>query len=285
MGNESSQPRVLQLRLVIRRLALLFALLVAVVACGRGEIAATSTTTIVPPITTAPTTTTQTPGLGPDVTIPDNRPVYQGLSTETLPDNMTLVAMMMSETDVFDSPDADQPSLTLPATTIIGTTTVLTILDGPDDGWARVMLPIRPNGSEGWIRTDSAQIYVVEGRVVINLSERVLTYYNNGEEVLSTPVAIGTSRNQTPTGDYFITDNVTLADPNSPWGPHAFGLSARSDTITEYNGGDGIIGIHGTNKPGSIGNAISLGCIRLPNDVITRLHEMIPIGTPVTIAA
>lgn len=101
MGNESSQPRVLQLRLVIRRLALLFALLVAVVACGRGEIAATSTTTIVPPITTAPTTTTQTPGLEPDVTIPDNRPVYEGLSTETLADNMTLVAMMMSETVVF----------------------------------------------------------------------------------------------------------------------------------------------------------------------------------------
>ena len=121
--------------------------------------------------------------------------------------------------------------------------------------------------------------------MVINLSERVLTYYNNGEEVLSTPVAIGTSRNQTPTGDYFITDNVTLADPNSPWGPHAFGISARSDTITEYNGGDGIIGIHGTNKPGSVGDAVSLGCIRLPNDVITRLHEMIPIGTPVTIAA
>ncbi|HEY6627827.1 MAG TPA: L,D-transpeptidase, partial [Acidimicrobiia bacterium] len=74
-------------------------------------------------------------------------------------------------------------------------------------------------------------------------------------------------------------------NPDSAWGPHAFGLSARSETITEYNGGDGIIGIHGTNRPGSIGNAASLGCVRVPNEMITKLHGMVPIGTPVTITA
>jgi lipoprotein-anchoring transpeptidase ErfK/SrfK len=120
---------------------------------------------------------------------------------------------------------------------------------------------------------------------VVDLSDRELTYYKGGEEVLTSVVAIGTSRNPTPTGHFYITDNVTMANPNSPWGPHAFGLSARSDTITEYNGGDGIVGIHGTNRPGSIGNAASLGCVRLPNDVITHLHELIAIGTPVEIRA
>jgi lipoprotein-anchoring transpeptidase ErfK/SrfK len=105
------------------------------------------------------------------------------------------------------------------------------------------------------------------------------------EEILSTTVAVGTGGNPTPTGSFFVTDNVTLANPNSVWGPHALGLSARSDTITEFNGGDGIIGIHGTNKPGSIGNAASLGCVRVPNDIITQLHEMIPVGTPVQINA
>jgi lipoprotein-anchoring transpeptidase ErfK/SrfK len=100
-----------------------------------------------------------------------------------------------------------------------------------------------------------------------------------------TTVAVGSSHDPTPTGSFFITDTVTLADPNSPWGPHAFGLSARSETISEYNGGDGIIGIHGTDQPGSIGNAASLGCVRVPNDVITELHDVIPIGTPVEINA
>jgi len=126
---------------------------------------------------------------------------------------------------------------------------------------------------------------MVEGKVEIDLSERTLTYLEDGREILTTSVAVGSQRNPTPEGEFFITDSVTLDNPASPWGPHAFGLSARSDTITEYNGGDGIIGIHGTNRPGSIGNAASLGCVRVPNDVITRLHEMVPIGTPVKITA
>jgi lipoprotein-anchoring transpeptidase ErfK/SrfK len=78
---------------------------------------------------------------------------------------------------------------------------------------------------------------------------------------------------------------VRVARAGGPWGPAALGLSARSDTITEFNGGDGIVGIHGTNRPGSIGQAASLGCIRLPNDVILQLHELVPIGTPVEIRA
>ena len=268
----------------MRRLLFLLALLLALAACGGVEIESTPPTTLLPTTTTTVgLTTTSIPQ--PDVRSQDVRPFYQGLGTESLPADMTLVAMMTSETEVYDSPTAREPSLTVAETTILGTETVLMIIEGPVDGWAKVMLPIRPNGSEGWVKIDSAHIYVVEGQVVVDLSERMLTYYENGEEILTTQVAVGTERNPTPVGRYFVTDNVTLDNPNSPWGPHALGLSARSETITEYNGGDGIIGIHGTNKPGSIGNAASLGCVRLPNDVITQLHEMIPIGTPVVINA
>ena len=268
----------------MRRPFLLLLLLVVLViaACGNPAIDAVPTTTTTP----LATTTLPGPAPEPEAAAPDGPVVYRGLSAETLSDGMTLVAMMTSETDVYDNPTPGGELLvTLPETTILGTETVLVILEGPFDGWAKVMLPMRPNGSEGWVQTDNARIYVVEGQVVVDLSERVLTYYLDGEEVLTTEIAVGTSRNPTPVGEYFVTDNVTLANPNSPWGPHALGLSARSETITEYNGGDGIIGIHGTNKPGSIGNAASLGCVRLPNDVITQLHEMIPIGTPVVINA
>jgi len=127
------------------------------------------------------------------------------------------------------------------------------------------------------------QLYVVDGEIVVDLSDRVLTYTVDGVEVLRTEAGIGSVHNQTPTGEFFVTDNVSVADPNGPWGPHALGLSARSDTITEFNGGDGIIGIHGTNNPSSLGDDISLGCVRLANDVIATLHEMVPIGTRVTI--
>ncbi len=110
-------------------------------------------------------------------------------------------------------------------------------------------------------------------------------YFLDGEEVITSTIAIGTNQNPTPTGIFFVTDSVTLRNPDSLWGPYALGISARSDTITEFNGGDGIIGIHGTSNPSSIGRAVSLGCIRLPNDLITELHTMVPLGTPVEIRA
>jgi lipoprotein-anchoring transpeptidase ErfK/SrfK len=53
--------------------------------------------------------------------------------------------------------------------------------------------------------------------------------------------------------------------------------------LSEFAGGDGQIGIHGTNVPASIGEAVSHGCVRVPNDVITTLATTVPVGTPVTI--
>jgi hypothetical protein len=214
----------------------------------------------------------------------DDRPVYQGFEAG-LAEHSSLVAMTRGDTEIYATPGDEEPMLTLPATTILNTVTVLTVIGEPANGWAEVMLPIRPNGSTGWILTDHVELYLVEGRIVIDLSDKTLTYTVNGEEMINSTVAIGTDQNQTPTGVFFVTDSVTLADPNSVWGPHALGLSARSDTITEYNGGDGIIGIHGTSNPSSIGRAVSLGCVRLPNDLITELHTMVPLGTPVEIRA
>lgn len=215
----------------------------------------------------------------------ERREAFAGLSTETLHPDKTLVAMSVGDTDFFEAPGDTKPMMTLPHTTILGTVSVFEVVEGPVEGWLRVKVPVRPNGTEGWVEASDVMIYVVDGRFVVDLSERTLSYYEDGKLVLTTQAAVGSHRNPTPEGDFFVTDNVTLANPGSAWGPHAFGISARSDTITEYNGGDGIIGIHGTNRPGSIGNAASLGCIRVPNHVITQLHEMVPVGTPVEINA
>lgn len=250
----------------------------AVLASGCGaETQETTTTTLPATTTTFPTTTTSV--------TPEMRATFPGIDTAEVPEDTALVGMAKGELDVYATPEDAEPMLALPATTILETVTVVTLVEGPVDGWARVMLPIRPNGSEGWVRTADIEIFVVEGRLLVDLTEKTLTYYRGGEVVLTSTVAVGTDRNPTPTGNFFVTDNVTLANPNSPWGPHALGLSGRSDTITEYNGGDGIIGIHGTNRPDSIGQAASLGCVRLPNDVITAIHQMVSIGTPVEIRA
>lgn len=46
--------------------------------------------------------------------------------------------------------------------------------------------------------------------------------------------------------------------------------------------GDGYA-IHGTNRPETIGRSVSHGCVRLRNEDIARLYEMVPIGTQVFI--
>jgi len=46
--------------------------------------------------------------------------------------------------------------------------------------------------------------------------------------------------------------------------------------------GDGYA-LHGTNNPDSVGRAVSHGCVRLLNEDIARLYQMVAVGTPVYI--
>jgi lipoprotein-anchoring transpeptidase ErfK/SrfK len=99
----------------------------------------------------------------------------------------------------------------------------------------------------------------------------------------TTEIAIGAPDTPTPTGSFYVTDLLDNENDNGAYGPFALGLSAHSDTLSEFAGGDGQIGMHGTNEPWSIGQSVSHGCVRVPNDVITQLATSLSLGTPVTI--
>jgi lipoprotein-anchoring transpeptidase ErfK/SrfK len=76
------------------------------------------------------------------------------------------------------------------------------------------------------------------------------------------------------------------ADP--AYGPWAFGLSGFSETLTTFNGGQGQLGLHGTNQPEKIGTRVSSGCIRLKNEDIEKLVSEVqnsPQGIPVQVYA
>ncbi|MBV8386095.1 MAG: L,D-transpeptidase, partial [Acidimicrobiia bacterium] len=62
-----------------------------------------------------------------------------------------------------------------------------------------------------------------------------------------------------------------------------FATSAHSNVLTSFMGGDGMVGLHGTDAPGSIGRAVSHGCIRIGNADITKLAMMLPLGTPLIV--
>jgi lipoprotein-anchoring transpeptidase ErfK/SrfK len=194
----------------------------------------------------------------------------------------TLVARPAGPVDVYAAPGDGEPSTSLPATTGFGSARALPVLE-QRDGWLHVSLPVRPNGTTGWLPAEGIEVREVTQAIAVDLDSRTLTLTDGGEEVLTTPAAVGTAEFPTPTGTFFVADKLATGEEDGAYGPLALGLSGYSDVLTEFAGGDGQVGIHGTNDPASIGEAVSHGCVRVSNDVITRLTEIVPLGTPVTI--
>jgi lipoprotein-anchoring transpeptidase ErfK/SrfK len=147
-----------------------------------------------------------------------------------------------------------------------------------------VQVPRRPNGVTGWVAAPRLVVATVRTRILVDLSAKRLTLYRDGKPVLSSAVAIGARATPTPTGSFYVNQRLIPADTGGPFGPGAVGISAFSDVLTGWAQG-GPIAIHGTNAPWSIGQAVSNGCIRLPNSVLRRVFTQAFNGTPVLIRA
>jgi hypothetical protein len=150
--------------------------------------------------------------------------------------------------------------------------------------WYRVQLPIRPNGSVGYVRARDVELVRVATRIEVDLSERRLELYRDGRLVDRLTTAIGAPSTPTPTGRYYVNQRLVPGDPTGPWGPAALGISAFSPVLRFWPQG-GPIAVHGTDNPASIGHAASNGCLRVRNEDLRRLWDQVPAGTPVVIAA
>ena len=122
--------------------------------------------------------------------------------------------------------------------------------------------------------------------LIVNVSTNELAYVNEGEIKDVYKVATGKEGDETPVGTfsiivkakdpYYRKKDIVGGDPNNPLGSRWIGFNAN-DT-------DGrTFGIHGTNRPNSIGYSVTAGCIRLPNEIVERLFEEIPLGTKIYI--
>lgn len=150
-------------------------------------------------------------------------------------------------------------------------------------GWVHVRLPTRPNLATGWVRRHDVDFAATSLRVTVQLHRHRLLLHDGDVRVLSTPIGVGKALSPTPTGHYFVTDLVRPPNPTGFYGPYALGLSAYSPVYTSFAGGNGQVGLHGTDRPSRLGRDVSHGCIRLQNAVITKLARTLPLGTPVDI--
>jgi peptidoglycan hydrolase-like protein with peptidoglycan-binding domain len=107
--------------------------------------------------------------------------------------------------------------------------------------------------------------------IKIHVNSRTLTVYSDGEVYKRYPIAVGKASTPTPIGEWKIVHRST------GWGG-GFGTRWLGLNVPW-----GIYGIHGTNKPWSIGRAESHGCIRMHNQDVEELFSWITVGTEVDI--
>jgi len=116
--------------------------------------------------------------------------------------------------------------------------------------------------------------------IVVSIPDRKLAIMKGDTVVKVYPTAVGAPASPTPAGSYTVVERLT--DPtwygpgqivapgkNNPLGPRWIGLS-----LAGY-------GIHGTNNAGSIGHNASHGCIRMRNQDVKELFEIVAVGDSV----
>ena len=128
------------------------------------------------------------------------------------------------------------------------------------------------------------QLKVPTGRfsLVVDKSQNTMILKID-EEVLKTYVVATGRDNSTPVGVFKITDRlvnpvwyktgaaVPAGSPDNELGTRWLGFTAKG------------YGIHGTIKPETIGHQATSGCVRMRNDEVEELFEIVPSGTEVTI--
>ena len=154
------------------------------------------------------------------------------------------------------------------------------------DGWVKVILPIRPNNTEGWIAASSVTLSTTNYEIEINLANHTLVLNDSGKPVMEFPVALGTTETPTPVGRFYVTDPIDLTKKLDPiYGAYALGISGYSEVLTSFRGGPGQLAIHGGMWESQAGTNPSNGCIRMLNDQIVQLASTVPLGTPVVVTA
>ncbi len=108
-----------------------------------------------------------------------------------------------------------------------------------------------------------------EVSILVDTAQRKLTVLSDGEPFKQYPVAVGKYKTPSPVGNFKVLRRARH------WGT-GFGTRWVGLTVPW-----GIYGIHGTNKPGSIGSYASHGCIRMNNHNVEEIYPWVKPDTRV----
>lgn len=145
------------------------------------------------------------------------------------------------------------------------------------------------------LRTDMLQsrqiLRVIDAdlNILVDVSDNKLSLKVGDTLIKRYTISTGKDETPTPIGDFKVTDKL----PNPVWYstmPSGAKLAIppddpRNELGTRWIGFKPAYGIHGTIDPGSIGKAVSNGCVRMHNEDVEELYDLVTTGTPTKILA
>ncbi|MEC9488308.1 MAG: L,D-transpeptidase family protein [Halanaerobium sp.] len=105
--------------------------------------------------------------------------------------------------------------------------------------------------------------------IIINTAARRLSLLEGEQVINSFPVAVGKPSTPTPTGNFEVL--IKQMWPGGVLGSRWIQFTWRKH------------GIHGTNQPWLIGQAVSHGCVRMYNQDVNVVYGKVEVGTPIRI--
>ncbi|MBW4516507.1 MAG: L,D-transpeptidase [Timaviella obliquedivisa GSE-PSE-MK23-08B] len=135
--------------------------------------------------------------------------------------------------------------------------------------------------------SSSNQAEVKQSQLVVDLGDRKVYLYADGNTQVGYDIAVGKAGWETPPGKFSILNmqlNPTWQHPfTGDVIPTGTGNPLGSRWIGFWTDGTHQIGFHGTNQTDLIGQAVSHGCIRMRDKDIQALYEQVAIGTVVVV--
>ena len=130
----------------------------------------------------------------------------------------------------------------------------------------------------------SAQHVSAEKKIFINSASRLMLFYDGNTKLAVYHLGLGKVETPTPTGYYKIREKAINPSWISPDDPE-YEIPSGPDNPLGYRWMqiEGNYGIHGTNRPESIGGYVSNGCIRMNERDVEELFDAVEVGTPVEI--
>ena len=165
-----------------------------------------------------------------------------------------------------------------------GSTRVLGVVSQRGE-WLGVQAAELKNGEIAWIPRSKTTVDCVNWSLHADLSKRTLQVRHNGHTVRKLQVAIGRKDNPTPRGRFTVTDRLQVTSSESPYGCCVLALTGHQTNLPPYWPGGDRLAVHATNDEASIGQPVSLGCMRTEAAEARWLINHIPLGSPVFIHA